>query len=119
MYIYIFRLVKEQQNALQRWTTLNSKQDNVFWWVEEDKTASRVVHPSKINLKIENSTTIYIFRLIIEQPVDYVYPSCKSWTTLSSMQDNLFRGVKIDKSTSRVANPSEVIYKVKNIHRYW
>jgi len=84
-------------------------QDNLFQWVKQDKPVSRVVHYCEVTLKILNSTTMYIFRPVIEQQLDYVYPSCKRWTTLNSMQDNLFRGVKSDKSISRVVHPWEVI----------
>jgi len=32
------------------------------------------------------------------------------------MQDNLFRGVKQDKSINRVIQPSEVILKIQDLH---
>jgi len=51
-------------------------QYNLFGWVEQDKPISRVIHPSELTLKMENST-MYIFRLVIEQQVHYVYPWCK------------------------------------------
>jgi len=82
-------------------------QDNLFQWVKQDKPVGRVVHHCEVIFKILNST-MYIFRLVIEQLVGYVYPSCKRWTTLNSMQGNLLRVVKQDKSISRVVHPSEV-----------
>jgi len=44
-------------------------QENLFQWVKQDEPVSRVVHHCEVILKIDNSTTMYIFGLIIEKQV--------------------------------------------------
>jgi len=51
-------------------------QYNLFQWVKIDKPVNRVVHPWEVILKF------YIFRLLIEQPVDNGKHHAKGETTL-------------------------------------